>query len=328
MAAALGVAAILASGAVIAVAAPAQAVAPEIFPLHGPHKTVEYGTTWEIYSYIRSYRDDLTLIANVDGSDYYLKNSFYEGHFQLYNNEGGGKLDKALDVGTHLVSMRLQNGGTLVAKSDAPFHLVIGPTAISTTTLITPDPNNASNAIVTAELSGNFIDSLPNCYCESENGTLLPAGTWKITVTESDGTVAFRREQSVAAGKLKKNYSVSGGAPHYVAYWSELPPGENLIATSSFTPDASHAKDFTRKSTPFSYTSAAKAPGATPTATPNAAPAATSQAGGLPFWALLAGLLLALILLILDVVLLILRSRRNSPTVAPTTTVAAEGSAE
>jgi hypothetical protein len=328
-AASLVIATLIAAGALLATAAPAEA-APTIFPLHGPHKTIEYGAPWQIYSYIRSYRDDLTVIANVDGSDYYLKDSFYEGHFQLDNNEGGGKLDKALDVGTHLITMRIQNGGTLVAQSDAPFHLVIGPTAISTTTLITPDPNNSRNAVVTAELNGYFIDGLPNCACESDSGDFLPGGTWKVTVTTANGKVAFRREATVAAGKFAPppSYQVIGGNPFYVAYWPDLPAGESLTATSSFTPSTDHAKDFTMSSTPFSYTSAGTVAGATPTSRPTASATTTAASNGLPFWVLLAALVLVILLLLLDVILLILRSRRRGNAGPSTAAPITEGGAE
>ena len=330
--ASLVIAALLACAVVVGMAAPAQAFST-VFPLHGPHKAVEYGQSWQIYSYDYYGGGDLTLIATVNGVDTEIKYGYDNGNILVFSNDGNdgnGPLSKTLSAGTYMISLRLTSHSGVIARSDAAFKLVIAPAPITTTTLITPDANNPRNAVVSAELSGDYIDGLPNCYCEGDTGNYLPGGTWRITVTGANGKVVFRREETAAAGKLdaSKAYAVIGGDPFFVAYWSNLPPGEGLTATSSFTPTAAHSKNFTMSSTPFSYTSAGAVAGATPTATPTASAATTTASNGLPFWVLLAALILVILLLLLDVILLILRSRRRGNAVPSAAAPIAEGGVE
>jgi hypothetical protein len=219
-----------------------------------------------------------------------------------------------LGVGTHAINLSFPDDDGTVTTGATPGKLTITAAPISSTTTIAADPNNGANAIVTAQLSGDYIEQLPNCDCEAAGIYPLPAGTWNLTVTNSKGTVVLSKQQQQPAG----------GNPFFVSYWSSVPAGESFTADTTFTVATASSANFALTDHKFSWTSA-KVTGTTGTGAgtgrtkPTVLAATTSFAP--PLWLLLLTLLVAAGLVALNVVLLVRRGVASRPTTAAAETV-------
>jgi hypothetical protein len=273
-----------------------------------PHQTVEYGQGWEVDGNITpesgSDSDYGSLTVTTGSTTKNVgANRVYSGAFGF----GDYDFDLTLGVGTHSFSASF-GGGSATAASSTPAVVTITPAAILATTTISPDPNNSQNAIITSQLSGHYIDQLPNCDCEGQNGYLLPAGTWKLTVTDSSGQTVLSKQLDQPAN----------GLPTFVNYWPSVPAGETFSAQSTFTVAGGAASNFTLTSQKFSWTSGKRSSaggGRSPSNTPRPKTVKTASFAP-PLVAFYAALLVAIILIALDVVLLVLR-RRSRATTAP-----------
>jgi hypothetical protein len=301
----------LATLAILVVSA-APAFAADGITFTQPNQTVEYGQSWEVGGNITpqtSPDSDYGSLSVSTGSttENLGTNQVYGGAFAF----GDYSFDLALGAGTHSFSATF-SGGSATAASGTPAVVKITPAPILTTTTISPDPNNSQNAIITSQLSGKYIDQLPNCECEDQDGYLLPAGTWKMTVTDSSG-------QTVLTKQLNQPAS---GLPTFVNYWQSVPAGETFSAQSTFTVAGSSAANFTLTSQKFSWTSK-KVPGAGGVRSPSNSPrpkTVKTASFAPPLVIFYAALLVAIILVALDVLLLVSRRRSRRKT-----RVAAEG---
>jgi hypothetical protein len=280
-------------------------------------QTVEYGQYWSINgsspafdSYCEAIPCTSVPLTITSGSLSRTIPNFpvYQGQFSL----GVGDLlpQTDLGVGTHTINVSYPDDSGTETSSPNPAKVVITPTAVLTTTTIAPDPNNSRNALITSQLSGKYIEQLPSCACEGQNGFLLPAGTWKLTVTDSSGRTVFTKQSSEPAN----------GLPSFVNYWPDVPAGETYSAQSTFTVSGGAAVNFTITSQKFSWTSQKDSAGgvAAPSATPK--PKTIKTASFAPPLVVFYGVLLvALILIALDVVLLVQRARLRRA-VAPSNT--------
>jgi hypothetical protein len=266
-----------------------------------PPASVEYGQNWQILGTITpqsspdSAYGSLTVTTGSTtknlGTD-----RVYQGGFGF----GDDDFDLSLGVGTHSFSAAF-TGGVATASSATPVVLTITPAPILATTTIAPDPNNSHNAIITSQLGGNFIDQLPNCACEGQGGYLLPAGTWKLTVTDASGQTVLTKQVNQAAN----------GLPTFVNYWQDAPPGETFSAQSTFTVAGGAAANFTITSQKFSWTSGKSKSngGASPsTSTPQPKTVKTASFAP-PLLVFYIALLIAIILIALDILLLVFRRR-------------------
>ena len=223
-------------------------------------------------------------------------------NFPVYHGQFGfgvGDLVPQTDigVGTHSINVSYpEDSGTATSAPNAA-KVIITPTAILTTTTISPDPSNSGNAIITSQLSGKYIDQLPTCQCEGQNGYLMPAGTWSLAVTDSSGNTVLSKNADQAAN----------GLPTFVNYWPSVPAGDTFTAQSTFTPAGNAKSNFTLTSQKFSWTSK-KSAGEQGPGSPSTAPRPTTvkTAAFAPplivFWALL---LVTVILIALDTLLLV-----------------------
>jgi hypothetical protein len=279
-------------------------------------QSAEYGQGWALVGTVSgdlggSY--DVSLIVTSGSTTATFDSTDTDN--QIYISDGSAPALQALGVGTHSISVKFAAPLPFIGvpQSTTPATVTITPAAISTTTTIAPDPNNSSNAIITSQLSGKYIDQLPNCQCDGENGYLLPAGTWNLNVTDSQGKTV-----------LTKSYDQpANGLPAFVNYWSNVPTGETFTAQSTFTVAGSAKSNFTLTSQKFSYTSkksaGEKGPGS-PSAKPK--PITVKNASFAPpvivYWA---ALLVALIIVALDVILLVSNRRARASHAAETSTV-------
>jgi hypothetical protein len=269
------------------------------------HQTVEYGQSWEVGGTItpQSGSDSSygSLTITTGGTTTNLgDNMVFGGAFGFgdYNVGQSG-------VGTHSFSATF-TGGASTAASSTPAVVTITPAAVLVTTTISPDPNNSQNAIITSQLSGQYIDQLPNCQCEAQNGYLMPAGTWKLTVIDASGKTVLSKQVDQPAN----------GLPTFVNYWQGVPVGQTFSAESTFTVAGTTAADFTLTSHKFSWTSSKTSGGggaSSPSATPRPKTVKTASFAP-PLLVFYAALLIAIILIALDVLLLVFRRRsRRTP---------------
>jgi hypothetical protein len=301
--------AILAIGGLLAMSvvfAGAQAAfADDTATLSPSTQTAEYGQGWYI-------QGQVTAVTTCDSSCYgtltvtsgSVSRSFapadytvYQGSFEIYDQMLLPQTD--LGVGTHSISVS-SNGADPI--STAPVTVIITKAAIATTTTISADPNNSENAIISAQLSGNYIDQLPSCYCEEAGSYGLPAGTWNLSVTDSHGKTVLSKQTQQAAG----------GNPYFVSYWPNVPAGETFSATATFTAAAASSGNFTISTQKFSWTSAkATDTGSSSLISGSTKPKpAVSKGFQPPIWLLLLVLVVAVLLLALDIVLFVRRRMR------------------
>jgi hypothetical protein len=155
--------------------------------------------------------------------------------------------------------------------------LTIAPAPIGVDLRITTDPSSQRNAIVAATLTGPLIDLI------NQQGTIAttPAGSWKLSVIDSEGNVAFEKEVAQPAG----------GAPYFSTYWQAVPADTTFTGTAVFTPDAASAGNFTLSAPPsVAYTSPAADPGNTnPTVPPEPVEPGDPAPTSLPVWLLVLG---------------------------------------
>jgi hypothetical protein len=168
---------------------------------------------------------------------------------------------------------------------------------------------------VTAQLNGKLVDQLGDCYCETAGLYTIPAGTWKVVVTNSQGHTVLTNQKKQSAG----------GDPFYVVYWLSVPPGETLSAQSTFTVTGARSSNYEITAGNFSYTSAKSAPAAAPEPHASASPSGDQLDQTVsfeqPLWRLLLALIIALILAALIAVLVVRRRAPKSSTNPEATTL-------
>ena len=283
---------------------PAIADDPPPITLTPATQTVEYGQSWEVtgkispQTYIDSWYTGLKVatdgvIIPLDGT------GVYNGGFAFGDFDPGLRLG----IGSHSVVAAFPPGTSATTSTTAV--VTINPAPILATTTITADPNNSNNAIITSQLSGKYVEQLPNCQCEGQNGYLMPAGSWTLTVTDSNGKTVLTKQFDQAAN----------GLPTFVNYWPSVPTGETFSAQTVFTVVGGGKNDFTLTSQKFSWTSKKGAgeqgPGS-PSSTPK--PVTVKSAAFAPPLAVLWGALLVIVILIaLDVILLVNNRRSRGP---------------
>lgn len=157
-------------------------------------------------------------------------------------------------AGSYQVYLTLRTdyfGNPLVATPSAPASLTIEPAPISIEHKVVVDPNNPVNAIVTASMTGAYIDytvwsvtALPEELTPSVPRT--PGGTWTLRITNGD-EVALERQFDQPAGT----------SPNLSFYWTDVPLNAQLSSTVTFAPTGSSVGNFDVTQSPsFAFTSA------------------------------------------------------------------------
>jgi hypothetical protein len=301
----VGIAGILSIVLVLAVAP--TAFADDTITLTPATQSVEYGQSWSILGNIPGEAPcancspgTLTMTTGsttrtLPGYTEY-QGSFGFGDYNLMPQTN-------LGVGTHLISFSYAPNSGGSATTAAPVKVTITPAVVSVSTTIIDDPNSGTNAIVSAQLSGNFIDQLPGCYCEDAGLYPLPAGTWNLKVTDARGSVILSKQQQQAAD----------GQPFFVSYWPNVPAGESFSAEATYTVATASSANFTMTPHKFAWTSAKATTGKaviTGSGSPKTKPTALNTGFAPPLWLLLLVLVVAVLILTLDIVLL---ARRFAP---------------
>lgn len=215
-------------------------------------------------------------------------------------------LPSPLPVGKHVLTAQFKRF-QLTGHTSTPLTVTVTPTSLQSAVRMVADPSNTSNAVISATLSGKFV----NFITQQREGYSFPAGTWQVDVKDAASKSVFTKSVTQPVK----------GDPYLSVYWANEPPGGGTYtATASFTPDAAGASNFMISSAQAStLTVAAPPPTATPepTATPVASGSTVATGPSVPAWVLvvagLLGLILVLTLMLLSISLNRSVTRRASP---------------
>lgn len=115
------------------------------------------------------------------------------------------------------VFMPAAGSNRVTSQTSSPLSLTITSVALTSSVEVLQDAAVSASPIVVAALGGDYVKS---------NGG-APSGTWAITVTDSEGAMAFEREYAVEHGSTE---------PLRVEIDSALAKGETFTVAASFTP--------------------------------------------------------------------------------------------
>ncbi len=176
-----------------------------------------------------------------------------------------------------------------VATPTAPAHLVVKPATMKIVQKVVADPNAPNNVIVSASMTGDFIDNYgwtTTAPADSLTANMprIPSGSWSIRITDGDKAVLERKIDQPTGGPVDISF-----------YWNTAPLNAQLTSTITFTPTSSAVGNFdVTQPAPFSFTSAEDGrpvPVADPSGTDQNV-VASHSGPSFPLWAvLLTGLL-------------------------------------
>lgn len=118
--------------------------------------------------------------------------------------------------------------------TNAQSTLTIGKIALGAESRVLPDPSNPTVSIISATLTGEFVDQY---YPSSEKSVAgSPAGTWTFTVLDSAGSEVYTTTVDRSEGDHVLGASV---------VWDGAEPGEEYVAVVTFAPGGGSEKNFT-----------------------------------------------------------------------------------
>lgn len=230
----------------------------------------------------------------------------------VYASTGEGR---PLPAGEYTVTAEVHPTAepTATTTTSPPARLNVVPAELTVRAAASPDPSNPRNAIVSAELTGEWAETFRTYFgtTTSETAPYTPAGSWSIRVRSSDGTVVHE-----ATASRTSDDDILG----FSSFWADAREGEYTV-TASFAPTGASAANFAiTESAPVTLTVVGPAPGEGPTASPapSAPPSIESTGVTLPLWIPLAAGILTAGLLAFATVQLV-RTLRRRPGKAPIT---------
>ncbi len=285
--------------------------------------TITYGETWYFqFSTLWVFASGAPVSAEVAGPFDGTLDGF--ASYPRFDGNAGGTIYLPADqpptpAGSYQVYATLRadvNGTSWVATPAAPARLVVNPAPLSIVQKVVADPSNPVNAIISASMTGDYIDSvawtsLADPASLFASTPRVPGGTWSISITDGEAVV-FEREINQAAG----------GPSDLSLYWNDIPLGAQLTSTITFTPTGSAVGNFdVNQPAPFPFTSAGEGrpvPEADPVGTDqNLTPPASGPS--FPLWAVLLAALLGLSLAAAIVGLIVSATRQKRVATVETT---------
>jgi hypothetical protein len=274
--------------------------------------TVEYGQDWHTDLRLTgAYRCQYLSCAHVisiveEGNPTPLTTSPLPMYSADSSSLGGSSLPTPLAVGKHTLS-GLFKRYDVTGRSSVPLTVTVTPTSLTSAVRIVPDPNHVGNAVISATLSGKYIQAL----LQQRPGEVFPAGTWQVAVTDTAGKKLFTKTVDQKAG----------GEPFLSVYWNSEPAGGgSWSATAAFTPDSASAGNFTiTPAKPSTITVLDSSPLVVSSPTPAPIASGTTLATGpsLPTWLLVIGGIIVVILVIALMLLSVALRRSVSRSAEP-----------
>lgn len=244
----------------------------------------------------------------------------------LFGTVGSGLFDgRFVAPGSYDVGVTLRSnffGQEWVSTVAQPTRLIVNPGEMRVEHKIVADPINPANAIVSAQLTGAFIDewgfTLSLDIPEEFRYPKIPGGTWSVQVKDGEEIVLDRQIEQP-----------TDSFSSFAFYWNDIPLNRDLSSTVTFTPESSAAGNFEVTQAPaFAFTSAVEGrpvPVADATGSDEIEVAAVDGVS-FPLWTLLIASVFALVLVV-AIALLAVRARRSptAPSVIGSETPPAEG---
>ena len=195
-----------------------------------------------------------------------------------------------------------------MSPSNKPGTIIVKPAALAVKAAVIPDDHQPAGAIVTAQLTGAFVDAVDECFGSTECHIPLPNGTWKITVSDPEGAVVHEEE-----------IATKGAASRYASFYlHDVAPASDYSVDATFTPSSSDSENYTvTEATDVAFTSA-EAPEAGSPDAPAVPDIEVETATGptVPLWlAILASAIVLGLAIAAGVFWLLLRRRRNAASI-------------
>ena len=308
--------------AALAQASPAPAMAADVqSDLHFDEptaKTIEYGEYWDyslttdaaFYFWVYG-NNQFEVTSTGTPSSFSPAVTFYStGSSSVYRGSLSAPYEMApLGAGSYSFGISGFSddyfGNQLKAETPTKAQLTIEKAKLGIELRALDDPSNQSGAIITARFTGRFVDEYQSSFFPGAAPS--PAGTWKISIKNADGTVATERNVERAAGDDVLATSF---------YWADAEPGEQYTASATFVASGVSANNFSiAAAQDFAYTapqSARPVPTSSATSKPDTSlPEATGF--GLPLWVLILVGVLIVGMGVLVTILSVRVHRRSSP---------------
>ena len=272
-------------------------------------QSVEYGEMWDaavvVGPLVGCYYKCNGLVTIYDNGEFF-------GSYELllsatdesYVSLGNWSQPDGVGTGSHVFTAALESRPDFspepyVGSTSTSLDVTISPAPLAADLRVETDPVNSSNAIITARLTGAFVDRLEPFV--GERTPNLPSGTWNVSLTDGDGTEVWRQEATVEAG----------GMPYLTWYWQAAPRDATFAGSAVFTPTGDSATEFASSPAAISYTSppapSTPANGEPAVEDPVTAPVVET----LPLWAIILGALIAAASLLVIVLALVRRPRSH-----------------
>lgn len=277
------------------------------------NKTIEYGEYWEITANLANLDCadpcdadfDLIVQSSTDGelvTSPLFDNSAFFSSFDLTN---------ILPPGDYEITGRMTDEGSFTMDpANQAATLVIAPAALDVAASVIADSHQPEGAIVSAQLTGPYVDAIDECFGSPECHPPLPDGSWGLTVRDGAGEVV--REETIATkGKNSRYVSL---------YLHDIEPSTDYTVDATFTPGSGEGPNFSLKpDLGVGFTSEAPVEAGDPDApaTPEVE-VATAPAPTIPLWLVIVGIVLVVALAIASLVFWLLLRKRRAAT-APTT---------
>lgn len=285
---------------VAGVAAPAGAAGPLYVRWDGPSElTVEYGEPWSLaiahLGYVNSgrflYDDGRVWVAGLPTS----------GNWTFYTGSYEGRAPLA--VGTHRFTGEVMEYTGVLSTTDETATIVVEPAALGMDVQAIADPSSEGGLIISARLSGRFIDSLIPAEFRSPADPAFPAGIWDLSVRDAADAVVFTSSQPGAVD----------GPAGASAYWADAAPDTDYTATATFTPDAASSGNFAIAGGRFDFSTPAGESASPSPGSDDSPPPVETETDGVPVplvWIIAFGVVVLGVLL--AAVLVLLRGRPRS----------------
>ena len=191
--------------------------------------TIEYGEYWEITAQLTNTEcvfegcdTDVDIIVESPENGEVITTPIFDNGVFL----SGFDLSFLLPPGTYEIRGQMTSDDFTMDDGNTPASLVISPAALAVEANVIPDEHQPNGAIVSAELTGDYVTAIDECFGSSQCHPPLPNGSWKLTMRNSSGETLH--EETIAT---------KGNGSRYVSYyWHGLTAASDYTVDVSFTP--------------------------------------------------------------------------------------------
>ena len=274
-------------------------------------KTIEYGQYWEMTATLtnidclESCGDTFDFIINSASNGELVESPIFDNAVFVTSFDP----TRNLPPGNYEITGQMQDDFYEMDSGNQPASLTIAPAALDVEATVIPDPLQPSGAIVSAQLVGDYVSAIDECFGSTECHPQLPNGTWTLTVRNGEGETVH-----------EEKVSTKGKASRYVSYYlHDVTPASDYSVDAAFAPASDSAANFTLKPALDASFRSADAPESGDPDAPETPDVEVEVAASptLPFWLVVVGIGLVVALAAAVLVFwLLLRRRRASSDIA------------